>query len=392
MPDEKRDINIGFIINYRLDGWLGVTNYYLNLFNTIKSFSKKRNDKIKIIIITDNFITNKEKSYFKNLKIIKTKNLNRRSKLIKIFNLFQIIFFGKNFFFEKFLKKNNIDIISHTSFLGIRSKIPSIKWFPDFQEYHFPDNFGFKQKIARRLDLILSRIHSTKLLVSSQSVLRDLYKINKKAYMKTIVLNHFNKLRNEKIKKISIIEKKYNIKIPKNFIYLPNHYWKHKNHLTVFRSINFIKKKLNKKIYLVTTGEKNDYRFPDHKKKLENYLEKNGIKNQVFHLGVISKDEVYCLMKNCRFMINPSLSEGWGNAIDNAINFKKYILLSKIPVHLEQNPPNGIFFESKNYKKLAKIILNCLNKKNPTSKMLKDYKFNSLNFYLNYKKIIKSLL
>ena len=47
--------------------------------------------------------------------------------------------------------------------------------------------------------------------------------------------------------KISIIEKKYNIKIPKNFIYLPNHYWKHKNHLTVFESINFIKKKLNKK-------------------------------------------------------------------------------------------------------------------------------------------------
>ena len=31
MPNEKKNINIGFIINYRLDGWLGVTNYYLNL-------------------------------------------------------------------------------------------------------------------------------------------------------------------------------------------------------------------------------------------------------------------------------------------------------------------------------------------------------------------------
>ena len=122
MPNEKKNINIGFIINYRLDGWLGVTNYYLNLFNTIKSFSKKRNDKIKIIIITDNFITNKEKSYFKNFKIIKTKNLNRKNKFIKILKPFSNNFFGKNLFFEKFLKKNNIDIISHTSFLGIKLK------------------------------------------------------------------------------------------------------------------------------------------------------------------------------------------------------------------------------------------------------------------------------
>ena len=99
MPNEKKNINIGFVINYRLDGWLGVTNYYLNLFNTIKSLSKKRNDKIKITIITDDFITNEEKTYFKNLKIIKTKNLNRKSKLIKFLNLFQIIFLGKNFFF-----------------------------------------------------------------------------------------------------------------------------------------------------------------------------------------------------------------------------------------------------------------------------------------------------
>ena len=80
-------------------------------------------------------------------------------------------------------------------------------------------------------------------------------------------------------------------------------------------------------------------------------------------------------------MINPSLSEGWGNAIDNAINFKKYILLSKIPVHLEQNPPNGNFLKAKNYKKLAKIILNYLNKKIQKKKYLKIINL-IFNFYL----------
>ena len=32
----KNKIKVGFIINYRLEGWLGVTNYYKNLFKIIK--------------------------------------------------------------------------------------------------------------------------------------------------------------------------------------------------------------------------------------------------------------------------------------------------------------------------------------------------------------------
>lgn len=389
---KNKNINVGFIINYRLDGWLGVTNYYLNLFNTIKTFNKKKGDKLKITIISDNLITKKERLYFKDFKIIKTKILNRKNKILKFLNLFQIIFFGKNFYLENFLKKNDIDIISHTSFLGSKSKIPSIKWFPDFQDYHFPENFSLRQKIARKFDLILSTIHSTKIMVSSKSVLNDLYKISRSAFKKTVILHHFNQVNKKGIKKISEIRKKYNKKIPKNFIYLPNHYWKHKNHLIVFKSLNYIKKKLNKKIYLVTTGNNNDYRFPDHKKNLDNYLRKNNIENQIFHLGIINKVEVYSLMRSCKLMINPSLSEGWGNTIDHSINFKKYIILSKIPVHIEQNPPNGIFFENKNYKQLAHIIIKYMSQKKLNQLKIKSYKYNSLNFYRNYKNIIKSLL
>ena len=390
MRNEKRNINIGFIINYRLDGWLGVTNYYLNLFNTIKLFSDKRSDKIKIVIITDNYITTKEKLYFKNFRIIKTQNVSRKNRFIKLFNLFQIIFFGKNFIFEKFLIKNKIDIISHTSFLGKNSKIPSLKWFPDFQEIHFPENFSLKQKIARKIDIILSKIHSTKILISSKSVLKDLKKINIDAYKKSLILYHYNLVKIKKIKNNKVIEKNYNTDLPKKYIYLPNHYWKHKNHITVFKSIDYLNKKYNKKVYLVTTGNKNDYRFPEYKSYLDEFLEKNKIKNQVLHLGIVKKDEVYSLIRNSFCMINPSLSEGWGNSIDYALIFKKMILLSNIPVHLEQNPSNGIFFKTKKYKDLAKKILFLYDKKNTKKKLFIKGKNNSLEFYKNYCKIIYS--
>ncbi len=222
--------------------------------------------------------------------------------------------------------------------------------------------------------------------------MNDLLKIDKKAYFKTLVLHHFNKVDSKKISNLFNLKKKYNNKIPKDYIYLPNHYWKHKNHLTVFKSINFIKKKYKRKIYLVTTGNNNDYRFPEHKKKLDNYIKINNIEDQIIHLGIVDKNDVYCLMKFCKLMVNPSLCEGWGNAVDHAIHFKKYILLSKIPAHLEQNPPNGMFFKPKNYKDLSKLILKYIDKKPPNLKMLKLYKFNSLNFYLDYIKIISNLI
>ena len=96
MLNEKKNINVGFIINYRLDGWLGVTNYYLNLFNTVK-LHNNRESKINIIILSDKFITKKEKNLFKDFKVVKTNILNRNSRITKILNLFQIIFFGKTF-------------------------------------------------------------------------------------------------------------------------------------------------------------------------------------------------------------------------------------------------------------------------------------------------------
>ena len=135
-------IKVGFIINYRLNGWLGVSNYYKNFFNSLKSL---KNSKITPVIITDNHITVKEKLFFKGVSIIKTNLVDRKSRTKKIINNFFINIFGKNIFMDQFLKKNDISVISHTSYLGKNSDIISLKWFPDFQEIHLPKLFSSKQ-------------------------------------------------------------------------------------------------------------------------------------------------------------------------------------------------------------------------------------------------------
>ena len=344
-------INVGFIINYRLNGWLGVSNYYRNFFNSIKSL---KNSKIKPIIITDNYFTSKEKLFFQGMPIIKTNLVDRKSRSKKIINNFLIHIFGRNIFFDQFLKRHNIGIISHTSYLGKNSDIISLKWFPDFQEVHLSKLFSSKQIIARSYDIKMAEKHSTKIIISSQSVKKDLKKINKNAHKKSLVFKHVNEtLKPKNLKSFEDLKKKYNIK--KKYFYLPNHFWKHKNHIVVLRALNHIKKEANFEI--VASGNITDYRFPDHFKYLKNYIKENKLGKLFRILDVVPFIDVLSLMKHSVCVINPSLCEGWSNTVDQANCYGKKILLSDIDVHKEQKPYRGIYYKKHDSKDLSSKLI-----------------------------------
>ncbi len=368
---------------------MGVTNYYKNLLETISHENKKN---IEVNILTDFFMTKKEEEKFKGYKIIKSNLFNRRSKIIKIFNFFSILIFGKNPFVENLLKKNYISIVSHTNYLGKNSKVPSIKWFPDFQELKYPENFSFKQKLARKLDIYLSSIHATKVLLSSRSAQRNLKKININAFKNSTVLYHTTYL-SKKIKftNINNLKKKYNIK--KKFFYLPNHFWKHKNHMVVFKAIKRIKE-LNKSVCLVTTGSSYDYRFPGYFDQLKFYIKKEKLSNNILNLGIVPTNDVFSLIKNSIAVINPSFFEGWGNTLEHSINLKKIAIISNIDVHRERISRNKFLFNPNDYKNLSKIMLNVLNKKINYKKIKINKNDNYLysKFGKNYYKLINETI
>lgn len=384
---KKKIFKIGFIINYRLDGWLGVTNYYKNLFNTIQKNNQKN---CEIVILTDFLMTKQEEKNFKNIKIIKSKLFDRKSRFNKLFNLLSVLIIGKNYFIENFLIKNDISIISHTHYLGKNSKVPSLKWFPDFQELKYPNNFSFRQKIARKADVILASKHATKILVSSKSVQKGLKKINQNAYLKSSILYHTTNI-DKKIKPMKLKELKKKFKIKKKYFYLPNQYWKHKNHIVVFKAIKELKKR-GYNINLVTTGNSNDYRFPDHYSNLKIFMKNEKLEKNILYLGIIPIKYVYSLIKNSIAVINPSFFEGWGNTLEYAINLKKIAIISNIDVHREKISKNKLLFNPKNHIKLSNIMLKVfLNQKKMEKKIKAEKdKINSvIKFYSDYFKIIE---
>ena len=180
-------IKVGFIINFRKNSWLGGYNYFVNLF---KCISLLKEQKIKPVIITDNVTEIKKDKVFKKYELVETNLVKRNNLFLRLIQKISLIFFCKNIFLYNLLKKKKIQILSHSDTLGSRSDISSFPWFPDFQEINLPENFSTKDKILRRLNIILAYMHSTKIIISTKSVQNDLKKIFKKAFKKSFVIKH----------------------------------------------------------------------------------------------------------------------------------------------------------------------------------------------------------
>jgi len=384
-------INVGFIINFDPKKWLGGYNLIINLINSLLII---RNNKIRPILIVHNKFDTKDVKKLK-IKILKTNLFENQGFYKKVINKLLIIIFGKSYIYEDYLKKNKIHAISHSPvFLGTRSTIKSFAWIPDFQFYHYPNNFSFKNRIIKRINIFLTGCCSTKIILSSKSAKNDLRKISAKAYKKSVINPFvFQRIEKKKIISLNNLKKKYGLS--KKFIYLPNQYFVHKNHFVVLKSLKHIlEKNKNTKIIIVSTGLNSDHRNKNHFKDIESFIQKHSLKKNYIYLGIVPYDDMMSLIYHSIAIINPSKFEGWSSSVEQAKSMGKKILLSDIDVHKEQNPNRGIFFKEDNFIQLSKIIENIWNsfdKKTEKKKFKSSYKLNQKNFEnyaLDFQKII----
>ena len=381
-------IRVGFIINFKPSRWLGGFNYYKNLFQCLEKFS---NNKIIPVIISDRKRELQNDEIISKLEIIETKLVSRSNILLKIINKILILIFNKNFYFDKFLQDKKILALSHSGWIGKKSKVLNFPWIPDFQELHLPENFTVLERIIRRLRVFFCEYYSTKILISSKSVRKDLEKISINAKKNSLLIKHTVEVpKYSELKSFKYLKKKYAIK--KNYFFLPNHYWKHKNHFAVLKAIT-----TESKYQIISTGNFSDYRHPKYIKKIKEYIIANKLNETYKILNVIPYIDMMSLMYYSMAVINPSKSEGWSNTVEQAKAMKKKIILSNIDVHIEQKNKYCIYFQPDNCNKL-KMILNSEYKKFKNSKKKFDknyYLTNNIlkkNFAQNYENLIFKIL
>jgi glycosyltransferase involved in cell wall biosynthesis len=240
------------------------------------------------------------------------------------------------------LKQHGIDVIFGPTFVYDYGKVATLSWLPDFQHIHLPEMFSKEECISRDRAFLRCAKISTRIILMSKAVKKDFESFAPMYAYKARVLNPVSYVPQSIYERdLNSIVEMYHL--PEKFVYLPNQFWKHKNHELVFQAVRILKDR-GIKVYLVCSGNPLDYRHPTYFADLCYKVSKWNIRDQIIYLGLVPHEHVLLLMRQSICVLNPSLFEGWGYTVEEARSVGKKVLLSDIPSHREQNPPKAMFF------------------------------------------------
>jgi len=378
-------IKIGFIGAVSKE-WMGGLNYFNNLLFAINSLEKKE---LEIFVFVGKKTDNQIKNMFKKYSTVIEDSVFDRKSLKWFAHKLENKLLKTNILLQRVLTKNNIKVLSHTSITQIKS-IKTINWIPDFQHLHLPSMFT-SQEIKQRNESFMNLIkNSDRIVLSSFDALKDL-KVFAPAYISKVDVLQFVSQPNEKYFELNNVNetelrKKYNI--TNEFLFMPNQFWKHKNHMLVFEAVNKLKKE-GVDICLVCTGYLDDYRNKTYITDIKSFIKTNKLENNIKLLGLIDYADVFVLMKLSKVVINPSLFEGCGSTVEECKSVGKNLILSNIDVHKEQYP-QATFFDKYSSTSLQKVMANY--QFDEQSEFTENLEYRTKLFAQTYINIVKQVL
>jgi glycosyltransferase involved in cell wall biosynthesis len=357
-------VNIGFLLNFPVD-YKGGINYFKNIFSAVDAADDKE---VYIKLFVPSAIDDEYLKLFSNVEIVQTPILKRGTLPWLVDKVFGKIF-GYHILTERLLNKHQINVLSHSNIISKSRSVKNVNWIPDFQYKHYPQLWTEKQ-LANTEKLHSYLIHnSERIIVSSYDAYEDLAKSYPNETEKVSVL-HFVSQPFHVLNTLAIAHLKEQITSyteNSKYFYLPNQFWSHKNHLTVFKACKILKDK-HYQFKLITSGFMKDYRNNDHVNMLISYVKEQDMENEIKFLGLIPYEHVFSLNLFSLALINPSYFEGWSSTVEEAKTIGTKTIISNINVHKEQNPPGALYFNPDSADALAEQMEKVLLAESPSTK------------------------
>ena len=253
------------------------------------------------------------------------------------------------------LVDSGIDVL-YPGFGSAVSGGTTVRWIPDFQHRYLPHLFS-SQEIAARDHSIGAIAEKAGIVVLSSEVAADDFRRFFPSHVATPRVWHFRSLLDlsgDLEEDVLDVRRAHNL--PEKYLYLPNQFWVHKNHITVLRALALLREREGLEIPLVCTGAQSDRRNAAHFESLQFFMRESGIESQVRLLGLIPRREQIAVLRGAAAVVQPSLFEGWSTVVEDVRACGRPIFLSDIPVHREQAPPRATYFSSENSEQLANLL------------------------------------
>lgn len=336
-------IRVGFWYDFGIV-YSGGLNYFRNLLYAIKQV--QQDDVEAIVFFGTDVDATIIADFSKYATVVQTRVLERKTLPWLVHRVLYRAF-GMQTLVNRVLRKYKIDIVSHASMVsGARRPYKLVTWIADFQYLHLPDLFPGLDvaKQSAHIDRLVAE--SDVVVVSSQDALKDLRAIVTPANAaKARVLEFVSQPARALGADVSrtTLETKYGF--TGRYFFLPNQFWRHKNHVVVFEAIAALKRE-GVEVLLLCTGWLRDPRFSksEYVDSLQKIVSEHRLEANIRLLGSIDYSDVLALSRHAIAVLNPSLFEGWSSSVEEAKSIGKPVILSNLAVHIEQNPPGSRYF------------------------------------------------
>lgn len=242
-------------------------------------------------------------------------------------------------------------------FYGWRFGLPTISWMPDFQHRLLPDMFSRPNRWRRELGFRMQIAAGRTLMVSSQTSRQDLEGFFPASRGRAEVVR-FAAALDIASHRARADEARLRYDLPSRFLFLPNQFWRHKNHMIVVEALAQLKREgiLDSIPPVVLSGQNKDPRSLGHFEHLMTSVRAAGVDTHFRYLGLLPYSDVLSLNAAADALINPSLVEGWSTPIEEAKALGTPLLLSDRPIHREQ-APDARFFDPLSATSVATALL-----------------------------------
>lgn len=341
---EEYILIIGVNLLYLRPGLVGGSEVYVR--ELIKQLILCDQHKIIIFCNTEVGITF-ENSHNLKIVIVSDKPFNQVERL-----------FNENIKLIKFIKSNPVDILFSPANFAIpflSSNINQIVTVHDLQHHWLTEHFTLPQRIFRTLMFKLSFFRCRHIIAISEFTKQDI--INRYGLRdKDITVVHHG-IADYYLNDNSILEAtKIKFGLKEKYFYYPSAMFCHKNHKTILEAFYKVHKEMGKEVQMIFTGAQNDM-YPI----VQEQIKKLGLTDSVKHLGFVSREEVFAIMKMAKALVFPSEFEGFGFPILEAMRCGTPVLASNTTAIIEVAENAAILINPFNVDEWVNAMINILH-------------------------------